>query len=141
MDRNDTHRYDDIINLPHHVSATHPQMSRQDRAAQFAPFAALSGHGEAIRETARLTQRREELDENRMQELDQRLRQLQKRLPQRPRIRVTYFVPDEKKCGGAYVTVSGVLKQIDIYKRMLMMETGALIPMDEIYEIEEMVFE
>lgn len=93
----DIHRYDDIIQLPHHVSAVRPQMPIADRAAQFAPFAALTGHDAAIRETARLTDEKAELDENAKEVLDETLRMVQELLPGQPEITVTYFQPDDRK--------------------------------------------
>ena len=99
------HRYDDIINLPHHQSATRPHMSNYDRAAQFAPFAALTGYDDAVKETARLTDRRIELDEGEKAAIDQRLLLVQERLPEPTEVTITYFVSDKRKAGGAYVSV------------------------------------
>ena len=99
--------YDDIIRLPHHVSRNHPQMPMLDRAAQFAPFAALAGYEAAVAETARRTAERRELSPQKTEELNRRLAALIARLPERPEATVEYFVPDERKAGGAYVTVSG----------------------------------
>lgn len=101
------HEYDDIIHLPHHVSARHPQMPPEERAAQFSPFAALSGHEEAIRETARLTEDCALLDEDRREELNEQLLVLREREDREPEIAVTYFRPDVRKSGGAYVTFRG----------------------------------
>ena len=106
-------RYDDIINLPHHVSTKHPHMAPIDRAAQFSPFAALTGHDEAIKETARLTDERMELDENRKELLDARLQLLREHLGEKPTVTFTFFEPDERKSGGAYVTVTGSVKKIE----------------------------
>ncbi len=134
----ETHRYDDIIDLPHHVSATHPQMSLGNRAAQFLPFAALSGHGEAIRETGRLTVGRMEPDEDVKVDLDRKLAELKESLTvsgEAPEITVTYFTPDERKAGGAYVAVSGLLKKIDEYEGLLVMQDGRRIPIQEIIEL------
>src|ERR1035437_4752031 len=94
--------YDDIIHLPHHISTTHPHMSAYDRAAQFAPFAALTGHDAAIAETARLTERRVELDEYSKADLNQRLCIIQDRMDEQPEVSITYFQPDQRKTGGAY---------------------------------------
>lgn len=129
-------RYEDIIDLPHHVSQSHPQMSLHDRAAQFSPFAALTGHGAAIRETERLTQERIELDENSKRLLDDKLRILQEEANRHPEITVTYFKPDQKKAGGAYVEVRGNLKRIHEAERMIILCDGEVIPMDEVIEIE-----
>lgn len=103
--------YDDIIHLPHPVSPRHPQMPLADRAAQFSPFAALTGHDAAIRETARLTDSPVELEESGKEQLDRQLLLVQENLAQKPEIEVTYFQPDEKKSGGVYVTVCGRVKK------------------------------
>ena len=127
--------YDDIINLPHHVSRKHPQMSIHDRAAQFAPFAALTGHGEAIAETARLTDRKIELDDYERLKLDEKLLILQEQIMEMPEISVTYFCPDEKKEGGKYVTVTKALRKINEMERTLLMEDGMQIRIEDILEV------
>lgn len=132
---NDIHRYDDIINLPHHVSKNHPQMDTLNRAAQFSPFAALTGYDEAIEETARLTDSKIELDEVSKASLDEKLRIIQEQLSNRPEITITYFQRDEKKDGGAYISVSGVVKKIDYFKRVLIMQDGSKIEIDDINNI------
>lgn len=132
--------YSDIINLPHHISKTHPQMSMQDRAAQFSPFAALTGYDDAIDETARLTGRRIELSEEAKEILDRKLQYLRDSISDQPEISVTYFVPDEKKDGGEYVTVKGNLKRIDEYERVIIMTDGKKILMEEIMDIESELF-
>ena len=123
--------YDDIIRLPHHVSQNHPQMSMHDRAAQFAPFAALTGYEAAVGETARLTTERRELDAQGAAELNRRLTDLAARLKDRPEVTIEYFVPDERKAGGAYVTVAGVVRNISVAERVPVMEDGTEIPMDD----------
>lgn len=128
-------KYDDIINLPHHVSSVHPQMPIIDRAAQFSPFAALTGYEEAIDETARLTDDYIELDESKKELLNEKLLQLKCTVEENKEISVTYFLPDEKKRGGAYVTVTGCVKKIDEYRRLIWMKDGTDIPIDRIYEI------
>ncbi|MCI5779793.1 MAG: YolD-like family protein [Lentisphaeria bacterium] len=125
-------RYDDIIHLPHHVSQNHPQMPLRDRAAQFAPFAALTGYEAAVGETARLTAERRELDAQEAAELNRRLTDLAARLKDRPEVTVEYFVPDERKAGGAYVSVTGVVRNISIAERLLVMEDGTAIPMEDV---------
>ena len=124
-----TDNYDDIINLPHHVSATHPQMPMANRAAQFAPFAALTGHAEALQETARLTDTQMELDDETNEKLNQTLAQLRETMGQHPIIAVTFFEPDARKEGGAYKTLEGRLKAIDDYNQHLMMADGNAIPL------------
>lgn len=136
-----TKAYDDIIHLPHHVSATHPHMPVIDRAAQFSPFAALTGYEAAIKETARLTDEKVELDEYMKDALNDRLQIIADRLKEHPEIAITYFQPDVKKNGGAYVTVSGRAKKIDEYKRVVVMSDGTVVPIDEIINIEGQIFE
>ena len=125
--------YNDIIRLPHHVSQNHPQMSLRDRAAQFAPFAALTGYESAVGETARLTSERRELDPQEAEELNRRLTELAARLPDHPEVTVEYFVPDERKSGGAYVTVTGRVRHISVAEKTLVMEDGVVIPLDDIF--------
>lgn len=133
--------YDDIIHLPHHVSKTRPQMSMEDRAAQFSPFAALTGYDAAILETGRLTEDKLELGEEIRAILDRKQKYLAEIIASRPEVTVTYFVPDEKKSGGAYSTVTGFLKRIDEYERVLMLTDGRKIQLDAIFDIESDEFE
>ena len=128
--------YEDIVNLPHHVSRNRPQMPLRDRAAQFAPFAALTGYGEAIDETARWTDERREMDEQECAELDRRLSELATRLEDRLEATIEYFVQDGRKAGGVYVSVTGVVKRISATDRTMTMENGEVIPLDEIVSIE-----
>lgn len=139
-DKKDGHPYDDIINLPHHVSATHPQMPLADRAAQFSPFAALTGHDAAIKETARLTDERVELDENSKAVIDERLQILRKHCKEQPQVSVTYFKPDERKQGGTYVTAAGKVRKMDSYGRSLLFENDITVRMDDIIAIEGELF-
>ena len=134
------HQYDGIINLPHHVSATRPQMSMTNRAAQFSPFAALTGYDAVIRETGRLTNRRIELSEDRRADLDRKQQLLLDSLSDHPEVSVTYFIPDERKAGGAYVTVTGIVKKLDDYQRIMALTDGTMIPLDEIVELESDLF-
>jgi hypothetical protein len=133
--------YDDIINLPHHVSATRPHMPAIDRAAQFSPFAALTGYDSAIKETSRLTGERVELDEYMKDILSVRLQIIADQLKEHPEIAITYFQPDEKKNGGAYVTVIGRAKKVDEYERVVVMTDGTRVPIDEIASIDGKIFE
>ncbi len=133
--------YDDIIHLPHHVSKTRPQMSMEDRAAQFSPFAALTGYDAAILETGRLTEDKLELGEETQAILDRKQRYLAEIIDTKPEITVTYFVPDEKKSGGAYSTVTGFLKRIDEYERVLMLTDGRKIQLDAVLDIESDMFQ
>lgn len=139
-DMNDVHRYDDIIDLPHHISEAHPQMAAIDRAAQFSPFAALTGYEEAIKETRRLTDRRIELDEAEKTALDEKLRIVHEKLNSRPEVEITYFRPDDKKTGGTYISIIGVVKKIDRYERVIAMQDGTRIPIEEIIRISGELF-
>jgi len=132
--------YDDIIHLPHHVSQNHPQMPLRDRAAQFAPFAALTGYGEAIDETARWTEERREMDENERAVLDGRLRFLSTRLDEQPQVEIEHFVPDSRKAGGAYVRTDGRLTAISPASRTLTLADGKVINLDDITVIESPLF-
>jgi len=128
--------YKDLLDHPHHVSEKHPRMSLRERAAQFSPFAALTGHSAAIQETARLTEEERQLDENRLQELNEQLALLESGLSERPFIKVRYYLPDEKKEGGSYRCVRGNLRRIDRHNRELILEDGIRIPLDHITDIE-----
>lgn len=128
--------YDDMIPLPHPTSAKHPRMPAADRAAQFSPFAALTGYEAAIRETARLTDRRAELDEDAKAGLDRKIRLIADHLAERPEVSITYFLADRKKAGGAYQMATGAIKKIDDFQQVVVMMDGTLIPIDDIYEIE-----
>ncbi len=132
--------YEDILNLPHHVSKTRPQMSMLDRATQFSPFAALTGYDDAIKETGRLTDEKIEMDEDRKAALDMKQAYLIEMIDEQPEISITYFLPDAKKSGGAYVTVTGNLKRFDEYERLLILTDGKKIPMDDIADIESDLF-
>lgn len=132
--------YDDIINLPHHVSETHPQMPLRDRAAQFAPFQALTGYGDAVDETARVTDERDERGEEASALLDRKLSVLNENLASGPEVSVLYFVPDEKKAGGKYETYSGKLRTIDTYSGLLVFTDGIRLNIADVYGIESELF-
>ena len=132
--------YDDIIGLPHHVSATHPQMPRENRAAQFSPFAALTGHDAIIKEATRVTEQKIELGEEAIAELDMKLNMLADMTDSRPMIAVTHFVPDDKKDGGSYVTITGAVKRIDEYERAVVMVNGEKIGIENILDMESEIF-
>ena len=134
-------KYDDIISLPHHESKRHPKMPALDRAAQFLPFSALNGHDTAVREMERLTESRMELDEARKEELDVHLQLLREQLAQKPQVNITYFVPDAKKDGGAYLTITGTIGKIEETRHQVIMENGTVIPTNDIYEIESAIFD
>ena len=127
--------YDDIIALPHPEPRTHPRMSLHDRAAQFSPFAALTGHSAAIAETGRLTDSRITLDESEMARVDAELQRLQELLPSRPTVSITYFVPDERKAGGSYQTITGEVKRIDTVSGMILLTDQRVIPIPDIFDV------
>ena len=136
-----TKTYDDIIDLPHHISTIHPHISAIDRAAQFSPFAALTGYDAAIKETARLTDERIELDEYTKAALSDKLQIIADRIKEQPEIKITYFQPDAKKYGGAYVTAISTAKRIDEYERVVVLTDGTAICIDEIISIDGRIFE
>ena len=129
------HAYDDIIRLPHPTSRKHPRMSMEDRAAQFAPFAALTGFGGVIRETGRLTDKQVELGESDQVELERVLTFLDSQEEEHPMIKVTYFLPDTYKEGGTYVTVTGHLKRIDQVEGALLLWEGVRVPIQDIRSV------
>ena len=127
--------YDDIIALPHPEPRTHPRMSLHDRAAQFSPFAALTGHSAAIAETGRLTDSRITLDESEMARVDAALQRLRELLPQEPVASITYFVPDERKAGGSYQTVTDTVRRIDTANGVLLLTDHQAIPIPDIFDV------
>lgn len=129
-------QYDDILHLPHPTSQRHPRMPIADRAAIFSPFAALTGHAAAIQETARLTDQRLELDEDTKAALDRKQQILEDCLAEQPEVTVTWFLPDERKAGGSYVTTVGRLKKTDHVERLMILTDGTRIPLDDILDIE-----
>ena len=129
-------QYDDIINLPHHVSSAHPRMSMLDRAAQFMPFRALTGYEDAVQETARLTDEKIELTEDEKSILDRKLQELADRITSQPQVTLTYFQPDKKKTGGAYVSVTGQLRKIDDFEGVLILVDGKRILIEDILDIQ-----
>lgn len=133
---NDKYNYDDMINLLHPVSKKHPQMSLYDRAAQFSPFAALTGHEEAIRETARQTEAWVDLDEDRKEELNEKMQEIVEHLNEAPEVTLTYFKEDEKKEGGSYVTVTGRIKKWREYEQQLVLEDGTVVALGKVFGIE-----
>lgn len=128
--------YEDIIDLPHHVSQKHPPMDMEKRAAQFMPFRALTGHEEAVAETARLTERRIELSEEEREDLDRQLKILEEHLPERPLVQVTYFLADPLKEGGSYEEMAGRIRRIDPVEKCLIFADGTKIPLEDILSLE-----
>lgn len=127
--------YEDIINLPHPTSTKHPRMSMINRAAQFSPFAAISGYDAAIQETARLTDQRILLDDHTKAALDEKLRLLVEAINEQPEAAITYFLSDKKKTGGEYITIAGRVKRIDNIEREIVMTDRQIIPIDDILNI------
>ena len=123
----DYHRYDDVIYRQHPTSKKHPRMSRMNRAAQFAPFAALTGYEESIKETARLTDRKIELSEYEIEELNAKLNFIQEHIKERPEVTITYFQPDERKEGSVYITATGKVRRIDEASKVLVFEDEKII--------------
>lgn len=123
-----TGKYDDIINLPRPVSSKHPPMPMSDRAAQFSPFAALTGYDEAVMEIGRLTDRKHDLNDEEIAALNQKLQFLSEHLKEHPTVTVTFFVPDAKKAGGSYTTKTRRLKKIDTVDRWIQLDDGTKIP-------------
>lgn len=133
----DGQRYEDILYLPHHQSTDRPHMSLHDRAAQFSPFAALTGHKDAIEETARLTEEEITLDETKREQINEALYEISQHLSEHRRAAITYFKPDVRKSGGSYLTDIGTIKKIDETEQMIVMDSGIRIPMQQIVEIEK----
>ena len=133
-------KYAKIMGLPHHVSKTRPQMPMSDRAAQFAPFAALTGYDAAIKETGRLTDERIELDVEALSALDMKYQLLMEALDEAPEVTITYFQPDERKAGGKYVSAVGAVKKIDDFERRITMRDGTRIPTDDVLSIDGELF-
>ena len=136
-------KYREIIDLPHHVSKTRPQMPMSDRAAQFAPFAALTGYDaaiSAIKETGRLTDERIELDEEALTALDMKYQLLMDAFDDAPEVTITYFQPDERKAGGKYITATSAVKKVDDFERRITMQDGTKIPMDDVLSIDGELF-
>ena len=128
--------YDDILHLARPQSKKHRPMPMEDRAAQFLPFAALTGYDAAVSETARLTEARVELDPQEAERLGERLVELAKRQKEQPELSLLYYVPDARKAGGAYVTVSGRLRKITDFPRCIYLTDGSEIPIEDIVAVE-----
>lgn len=133
-------KYKDIINLPHKQSSKRPHMSLLDRAAQFAPFAALVGYDDAIKETGRLTDERIEMSEENLAVLNTRYQILADNLHKEQEVTITYFVPDIYKTGGSYITTTGVVKKLDTYERLITMVDGTRILMDDVLTLDGDIF-
>ena len=132
--------YEDIVNLPPHISKRHPQPTMMDRAARFAPFAAITGYEEMVLEEARVTEERIDLDEGALSLLNEKLNMIQEFLDEEPEVTITYFEADKRKAGGAYVGVTGVVKRIDEYEHLVIMTDGKKIRIDDIFGLESDLF-
>ena len=135
-----SNKYDDMIYLPNPTPTCKPRMSLHDRAAQFSPFAALTGYEDAVEETARLTDTRLELSEDMKTTLNEKMQMILDNAENEPIVTITYFVPDKKKSGGAYVEVTGIVKEIDEYERCIVMTDKKKIPIEHIRAIEGELF-
>ena len=140
MDNDCSSKYKDIIDLPHHQSLRRPRMAMIDRAAQFSPFAALTGHNDAIIETARLTDRKIELDEGTKSIINEKIQMISDFLFEKPTVTFTHFEPDIKKEGGTYLNTTGTVKRIDEFKREIILTDGRIILIEHIYDIESDLF-
>lgn len=132
--------YEDIVNLPPHISKRHPQPSMMDRAARFAPFAAITGYEEMVLEEARVTEERIDLDEGALSLLNEKLNMIQDFLDEEPEVTITYFEPDKKKPGGAYASATGTVKRIDEYEHLVILTDGKKIRIEDIYALESDLF-
>ena len=132
--------YEDIVNLPPHISKRHPQPTMMDRAARFAPFAAITGYEEMVLEEARVTEERIDLDEGTLSLLNEKLNMIQEFLDEEPEVTITYFEPDKKKSGGAYISITGTVKRIDEYEHLVILTDGKKIRIEDIYAIGSDLF-
>ena len=132
--------YEDIVDLPHHVSRKHPQPTMADRAARFAPFAAITGYEEMVLEEARVTDERIEMDESSKAALNEKLNMILEFIDEQPEVSITYFEPDKRKAGGAYITVTGTVKRIDEYEHLVIMTDGKKVNIDDIYNLQSELF-
>ena len=132
--------YEDIVNLPRHISKVHPQATMADRAARFSPFAAISGYEDMVKEAARVTEERIDITDATKELLNEKLNMIVEFLDEEPEVTITYFEPDKKKDGGAYISITGTVKRIDEYERIVLMSDDKKIRIDEIYALESDLF-
>ena len=132
--------YEDIVDLPHHVSKKYPQPTMADRAARFSPFAAISGYEDMVKEAARVTEERIDITDATKELLNEKLNMIIEFLDEEPEVSITYFEPDMRKAGGAYITVIGTVKRIDEYEHLVIMTDGKKINIDEIYNLQSELF-
>ena len=133
--------YEDIIDLPPHISTKHPQPTLLERAARFSPFAAVTGYEEMVLEEARYTEEKVELDESAKEKLSEKLETILHMMEASPVVSILYFEPDLSKSGGKYVEISGIIKQVDSYRRLILLQNGQRIPIEDIYDIKGDIFE
>ena len=138
---NNEHQYDDIIELPHHVSAKHKQLGRDSYAAQFSPFAALTGYDGIVSEAARVTDERTEMSETDLDVLSTKIQIIAEHIKEKPEITFTYFKKDKKKPGGSYLTKTGNIKQIDDVARLLHFTDGTKLPIDDVVDMKSVIFD
>lgn len=132
--------YEDIVNLPRHISKIHPQATMADRAARFSPFAAISGYEDMVKEAARVIEERIDISDATKELLNEKLNMIIEFLDEEPEVTITYFEPDKKKDGGAYISITGTVKRIDEYERIVLMSDDKKIRIEEIYAIESDLF-
>ena len=132
--------YEDIVNLPRHISKIHSQATMADRAARFSPFAAISGYEDMVKEAARVTEERIDITDATKELLNEKLNMIIEFLDEEPEVTITYFEPDKKKDGGAYISITGTVKRIDEYERIVLMSDDKKIRIEEIYAIESDLF-
>lgn len=136
-----THQYDDIIDLPHHVSKNRKALGRDSYAAQFSPFAALTGYDGVVSEAARITDERTEMSETELDVLSAKIQFITEHMKEKPEITFTYFKKDEKKPGGSYLTKTGNIKQIDDVERLLHFTDGTKLPIDDVVDMKSVIFD
>lgn len=133
-------KYDSIIHNPHHVSKTRPQMTLLDRAAQFAPFAALTGYDDMVKETARMVDEKRDLSDEQLADLNFKTKYITEHLNDEPLVTITYFVPDDKKAGGTYITKEGKIRKFERYQKYFVFTDGTIVPLSDVWSIESEMF-
>jgi len=133
--------YDDIINMPHYVSKKRPQMPMENRAAQFAPFSALTGYSDKIKETSRIVDKKIDLSDEEKNTINEKILLLRDNIKDNTQVSITYFIKDKKKDGGSYITTIDIIKKIDMYNKLIILESGIKILFDDVYNIESNLFD
>lgn len=132
--------YEDIIDMPHHTSSKHPRMTIEARSAQFAPFSALTGYNEAVKETARVTEEKIEIDDGLKIVINNKLQIINNNIKDNPKVSITYFIKDKNKEGGKYITIRGTIKKLDSIKELVILEDKTIIPIKDIINITSSLF-